>query len=177
METILIVFGLGCLIGAVVGGGVKVRQKETELQVPLIASTKRQVLLGGLGVALIGSGGYLHMNDLNHIDRAMSQIVPGAFVQPGPGKRPSDPLAGTWRSADGSSMQFRRTSDGYTVTSAKPGGLTDTGSASLDGDGVSLALRNVLIGPYTGEFTLDGDRMSGSIVAAGMQIPAMFTRD
>jgi hypothetical protein len=52
LETTLILIGVGCLIGAVIGGGVKLVQVELRP----VDSVKRQILLAGLGIALIVAG-------------------------------------------------------------------------------------------------------------------------
>jgi len=212
MDIVLIVFGAACLIGAVVGGGVKVKQKDTELHVPLIASTQRQLLLGALGLTFLLSGGYLNYQDRHRFDgllaQQLGQLQPqlvggGPFVQPviqaqpvhetpqelqptkgGPPVQPqpapvtpSDPLAGTWRAPiDGSLMQFRKAGRGYAVVSSKPGGMADTGTATLLGDRVAVSLRNAMIGSYSAAFRLEGDQMSGTMTAAGMRIPVVLTR-
>jgi len=45
----LILTGVACLIGAVVGGGLSL----ANIKIPLIASMTRQVMLGGLGVVIV----------------------------------------------------------------------------------------------------------------------------
>jgi hypothetical protein len=56
MDNVYLVAGLACLIGAVVGGGLKA----FGIEVPVLASRPRQIALGVLGVALIavGTGGF-----------------------------------------------------------------------------------------------------------------------
>jgi len=51
MQQTLLLVGLACLIGAVVGGGSKL----AGIEIPFISSTLRQALLGLIGVVLIGS--------------------------------------------------------------------------------------------------------------------------
>ncbi|QXQ05339.1 hypothetical protein KX816_13905 [Sphingosinicellaceae bacterium] len=52
METGLIMIGVGCIIGAIVGGGVKFVQ----LEFAQAASLKRQVMLDIFGVILVAAG-------------------------------------------------------------------------------------------------------------------------
>lgn len=49
METVLLSTGLACLIAAIVGGGLKA----FGIEIPLLQSLTRQLLLGGLGVLLV----------------------------------------------------------------------------------------------------------------------------
>lgn len=49
MSETLIVIGLACVIGAAVGGGLKLKGVE----IPVISSLPRQALLAGIGVAVI----------------------------------------------------------------------------------------------------------------------------
>ena len=50
METTLLIFGLVCLISAVIGGGLKARG----IEIPVVDSVPRQVVLFFLGVILVG---------------------------------------------------------------------------------------------------------------------------
>jgi hypothetical protein len=52
MEGVLISAGAACLIAATVGGGLKAFQ----IEIPLLASTKRQILLALLGTAFLAIG-------------------------------------------------------------------------------------------------------------------------
>ncbi|WP_374943961.1 hypothetical protein [Sphingomonas sp.] len=52
MDTTLILIGVGCIIGAIVGGGVKLVQVE----LAQVSSLWRQSMLGLFGVILVGSG-------------------------------------------------------------------------------------------------------------------------
>jgi len=49
MNNPLLYAGLACLIAAVIGGGLKL----FGIEIPVLQSLKRQVLLGALGIALI----------------------------------------------------------------------------------------------------------------------------
>ena len=49
MDPLLWKIGLGCLIGAIVGGGLEF----AGIKIPLLGSAKRQVLLAAFGVILI----------------------------------------------------------------------------------------------------------------------------
>jgi len=52
MNTILILIGVGCIIGAIIGGGVKLVQ----IELSPVASLWRQLLLGLFGIILVVSG-------------------------------------------------------------------------------------------------------------------------
>jgi hypothetical protein len=52
MKQTLLVTGLACIIGAIVGGGFK----SFGIELPTVGSRKRQFMLGLLGVLLLGSG-------------------------------------------------------------------------------------------------------------------------
>ncbi len=52
METTLLTTGLVCLIAAIIGGGLKA----FGLELPLVNSIPRQILLGGLGLVLVFAG-------------------------------------------------------------------------------------------------------------------------
>ena len=75
MELVLIVFGVGCLVGAIVGGGVRVRQQDSELQVPLVASRSRQALLALLGVTLMAWGGYRKATEEQRSVDAIKEVM------------------------------------------------------------------------------------------------------
>lgn len=49
----LVLIGLACVIAAIVGGGLKL----SGIEIPVLASVRRQVLLGGLGIALMAGVG------------------------------------------------------------------------------------------------------------------------
>jgi hypothetical protein len=49
----LVLIGLACIIAAIVGGGLKLMG----IEIPLLTSVRRQVLLAGLGIALAGGVG------------------------------------------------------------------------------------------------------------------------
>jgi len=50
MDTVLLTTGLACVIAAIVGGGLKA----FGMELPILRSLPRQVLLGAVGIALIG---------------------------------------------------------------------------------------------------------------------------
>jgi len=50
LSTTLITAGVACIIAAIIGGGLKA----FGIEIPLLQSKKRQVLLGILGIILIG---------------------------------------------------------------------------------------------------------------------------
>lgn len=52
METVLISAGVACLIAAIVGGGLKAFQ----IEIPLLQSVRRQMLLAALGAGLLAIG-------------------------------------------------------------------------------------------------------------------------
>jgi hypothetical protein len=52
MESGLILIGVGCIIGAIVGGGVKLVQVE----LAQVTSLRRQVMLGIFGIMLVAAG-------------------------------------------------------------------------------------------------------------------------
>jgi hypothetical protein len=52
METILISAGIACIIAAIIGGGLKA----FNIEFPLLASLKRQILLASFGIALMVTG-------------------------------------------------------------------------------------------------------------------------
>jgi hypothetical protein len=52
METTLLTTGLVCLIAAIIGGGLKA----FGIELPLVNSIPRQILLGGLGLVLVFAG-------------------------------------------------------------------------------------------------------------------------
>jgi hypothetical protein len=52
MKTELLLAGVACVVAAAVGGGLKLLGAEF----PLLGSTRRQVLLAGIGVALVAWG-------------------------------------------------------------------------------------------------------------------------
>jgi hypothetical protein len=56
MFQALVIIGVVCVIGAVVGGGLKLRSEKTDVDVPVLKSIHRQVLLGVVGLAIIGLG-------------------------------------------------------------------------------------------------------------------------
>lgn len=187
MEIVLIVLGAACLIGAVVGGGVKVRQKDTEVHVPIVASLRRQAMLAALGVAFLLVGGYLQYDQRQLPERIMALTNPGITnpainsaplespvlarpprlirnQTPEPEKEaPSDPLAGSWAAAaDGSVIEFVKTAHGYSVA-WEHDGFQDDGLATVDGDEVSLSLKHPVVGSHKGSLTLNGRQMSGNI--------------
>jgi hypothetical protein len=55
MQTTLLNVGLACIIGAIVGGGLKA----FGVEIPVFSSLRRQAALGGLGVLLAGGGMWL----------------------------------------------------------------------------------------------------------------------
>ncbi|HEY8201417.1 MAG TPA: hypothetical protein VII47_08685 [Actinomycetota bacterium] len=54
----LVLIGLACIIGAIVGGGLKLMG----IEIPLFTSVRRQILLAGLGVALVAGVGIARLN-------------------------------------------------------------------------------------------------------------------
>lgn len=72
MEATLLTVGLVCLVAAVVGGGLKILGNE----VPALQSVRRQVILGGVGVALIAG--------------AFWDRLPVSRDRPGPESQPSN---------------------------------------------------------------------------------------
>jgi len=52
LDNVLITAGIACLIAAIVGGGLKA----FAIEIPLLASVRRQLLLGLLGALLLGLG-------------------------------------------------------------------------------------------------------------------------
>jgi len=177
MDIVLIVLGAACLIGAVVGGGVKVKQKDTEVAVPVVASHKRQVLLAILGLAFIAGGWHLYNENQQRVEDMLRPIFPGIGAASQGARRSSDALAGVWmHPGDGSSMHFQKSDDGYDVISSKPGGFTDKGTATLDKDEVSVWLSNPMVGDYGYSLSLSGDHMSGTGHVNGQVFPVALSR-
>jgi Putative peptidoglycan binding domain len=52
METVLVTAGIACLVGAIVGGGLKA----ANMEIPHLESVRRQVLLAALGAVLLAVG-------------------------------------------------------------------------------------------------------------------------
>lgn len=68
----LVLIGLACIIAAIVGGGLKL----AGIEIPLLTSVRRQVLLGGLGIALAGGAG-------------AAKLMGGTPARHGPSEQPS----------------------------------------------------------------------------------------
>ena len=85
MQDIVLVIGLACLIGAIVGGGLKV----VNVELPLVASLPRQILLGMVGGVLIL--GALVSRPLS----LPTWLVPAGSGSGSPGSAPPPPLKST----------------------------------------------------------------------------------
>jgi hypothetical protein len=77
LDNVLISAGIACLIGAIVGGGLKA----FGIEIPLLASVRRQSLLGLLGALLLGLG---FGDRLMGVGGGKAEIAPAnqAAVQP-----------------------------------------------------------------------------------------------
>lgn len=148
MVATLIVLGVACLAGAAAGARAR-----------LLAARPRRLLLAVAGVVLLLGSGYFRKQ--------------GSAAPPPPSP---DPVAGVWKSADGTAMELRRTGDRYDVTLTKANGYTDIGKGSIEGNKVVLSFKNKFVGSYTAELTVAGNQMTGNYLAAGMRIPAVLKR-
>jgi hypothetical protein len=71
----LVLIGLACIIAAIVGGGLKL----AGIEIPLLTSVRRQMLLGALGVVLAGGAGLASLTG-----NGASEQGPRAQASPGP---------------------------------------------------------------------------------------------
>jgi hypothetical protein len=118
MQETVLVIGIACVIGAAVGGGLKV----VNVELPLVASIGRQLLLAAIGIALIG-GSFL-------IDR-----TPDGNAQPprGPVVIPTAPGGVQQPQTDPPRVSLSR-------TSGPPGtSLTVSGSGFSPGESVVVS--------------------------------------
>jgi hypothetical protein len=129
MDNIFLVAGLACLIGAVVGGGLKA----FGIEVPILKSVSRQILLGCLGLALLFIG----------------RLPQGAHPEAEPQKHAGQavPLAPT--AAKNRRMSVNVNTSPRVVA---PGGSTEITVMVTTDDGLAVPQARVKVGAGGGSF-------------------------
>ncbi len=95
---------------------------------------------------------------------------------PHPRKKTSDVLEGYW-SASGGTYEFLKKKRKYRVIETSAAGQTGEGTATLQGNMVTMTLTNILLGTYTVTMTLRGERLEGTVQFMGIPVPFVLTRD
>jgi hypothetical protein len=101
-----------------------------------------------------------------------SPILPGPRAAR---KKSSDVLAGHWITTGGS-YDFIKEKNGYRVIETGALGKTGQGKAVLEGNEVTLTIRNIF-GNFTYDLTLDGDTLEGELTVMGMTMPMILSRE
>lgn len=182
MGITLIIIGLGCMIAALIGGGVKLVQ----LEIAKFTSGRRQAALGVLGLVIFLIG--LAIDQQPKLASSggdqgnMAGPAPGPAVvnqsaappadpkpvEPPPAAQPSTPapaadLTGLWLNNAGEVHQFWQQGNQFNTTVASTAGPL-YGSGSIQGDRVAW-----MVGPVRCEGTLMQDRRSMVMMCAGPQ--------
>jgi hypothetical protein len=142
VDNVILVAGLACLIAAIVGGGLKA----FGIEVPVLQSRARQVILGVAGIALVFFGKVPQRNQ--NISSPVQQVIPGADTVPTkPITHDNQPMS---VSVNGSPL------------AVQAGGSTEITVMVTTSDGSVVPDARVLVSAGGGKF---GD--TGAIQAAG----------
>ena len=92
-----------------------------------------------------------------------------------PLKRKLGPLSGLWLAEDGSGYNVQGSGPEYQLFELHPmagAGAVGQGVASLEGTTVIIQSQNYVAGPWSAQYEISGDTMSGTLFG----IPVRFTR-
>ena len=105
-----------------------------------------------------------------------SDSSPAGPTRPRKRRASEDLLEGRWNGPQGSWFEFTREDGEYRVAEGGPLGTTGRGSATIDGQTVTVQSTNVLLGQYRLELRLAGDQLIGQLNVMGFPMPIIMNR-